>query len=215
MFPCRRLDADRIAHAHRPPRSTTPMIPALRMRVPSAARSSTACISPGRKRSSCAQGLRSPVTSTMAPSPRRSRAPVGSASRSMPSVSTFSPMPPGGTSKPRAASSARSSACSRCTWRRLGCVGSRATRDRCFTVAPACASPATPRPSTRVISATVCLEKRCVPSRATATMRGVMRAARRGSPPLPDRPPCRGLPVPAGCRPPAACPVRRPIGRRD
>ena len=33
----------------------------------------------------------------------------------------------------------------RCTWRRFGVLGSRATRERCFTVAPECASPSTPR----------------------------------------------------------------------
>ena len=92
--------------------------------------------------------------------------PVGSASRSMPRVVTFSPMAPAATAKPRPRSSSCSSAAMRWTWRRFGWVGSRATRDRCCTVVPACASPSTPRPSTsRIVAqvplASVCAELRC------------------------------------------------------
>src|SRR5271165_6552910 len=87
----------------------------------------------------------------------------------MPRVVMFSPITPGATSKPAPRSAAISSACSRCTWRRLGCVGSRATRERCLTVTPRCASPATPRPSSRRMLSCVGLLKRCCGQQATAT----------------------------------------------
>ena len=125
------------------------MMPALRTSPPCSSRPSTADISPGWKASSWAHGFRRPVTSTTAVAPRCSRVPVGSASSSTPRVVTFSPMSPARTAKPAADSSSCSSACTRCTWRRLGWAGSRATRERCFTVAPACASPSTPSPASR------------------------------------------------------------------
>jgi len=52
------------------------MTPALRMRLPEASRSSTAAINPGTSPSSCTQGLRKPVISTIAVAPRRKRVPV-------------------------------------------------------------------------------------------------------------------------------------------
>src|SRR4051794_17050415 len=152
-----------------PPASTIAITPDLRTRFPPSSRSSTAFIRPGRKPSSCLQGLRRPVISTTASSPSRRRAPVGSASRSTPRVVTFSPMSPGETSKPAAFSSSCSSAWIRCTWRRFGCVGSRATRERCFTVAPACASPSTPSPSSSRTTARVRLLNSCDGVAATAT----------------------------------------------
>ena len=81
--------------------------------------------------------------------PSRSRVPAGSARRSTPRVVTFSPRLPGATSKPSPRSSSNSSLCSRWTWRRLGCVGSAATRERWRTAAPKCASPSTPSPATQ------------------------------------------------------------------
>ena len=118
------------------PSSTMPITPALRTTWPSVPRSSTAAVSPAWRPSSCAHGLRNPVISTTASEPRRSRAPVGSARRSMPRVVMFSPISPEATANPRAASSSSSSRWMRCTCRRLGRVGSRATRERCCTVAP-------------------------------------------------------------------------------
>ena len=53
-----------------PPASTTPMIPDFMTTLPSSSRSSVAFIRPGWMPSSCAHGLRSPVTSTIAASPR-------------------------------------------------------------------------------------------------------------------------------------------------
>ena len=119
-----------------PSARTIPMTPALRTSLPSSSRASVAAIRPGWSRSSWAHGLRRPVTSTTAVSPRRRRAPVGNPSRSTPRVVTFSPMSPAGTVKPAAPSSSCSSAWIRCTWRRLGWLGSRATRERCLTVTP-------------------------------------------------------------------------------
>src|SRR3954454_12885871 len=49
----------------------------------------------------------------------------------------------------------------RCTWRRFCVDGFRATRERCRTVVPACASPSTPTPSTRVIEAAAGLLNAC------------------------------------------------------
>src|SRR4051812_48468798 len=56
----------------------------------------------------------------------------------------------------------------RCTCRRLGCVGSRATRERCCTVSPACASPSTPRPASRRTAPWFSLLKACIALRLTA-----------------------------------------------
>ena len=50
------------------------------------------------------------------------------------------------------ASSSCSSAWMRCTWRRFGAEGSRATRDRCCTVTPQWASPSTPSRARAVAS---------------------------------------------------------------
>ena len=124
-----------------PPASDDPMTPDLRTSPPSASRSSVAAMSPGWKPSSCTHGLRRPVTSTTAPRgrararPGRQREQVHAARRDV--LAHLA----GPTSNPAARSSSCSSAWMRCTWRRLGCVGSRATRERCWTVSPAWASP--------------------------------------------------------------------------
>ena len=86
--------------ARRRPLITMLMMPALRTRLPSASWSSVAAIRPFWKSSIWTQGLRRPVISTTALSPRCSRVPVGSASRSMPDVVMFSPSSPGCTAKP-------------------------------------------------------------------------------------------------------------------
>ncbi len=56
----------------------------------------------------------------------------------------------------------------RWTWRRFGCDGSPATRERCFTVVPICASPSTPSPTRRRMVATVGLLNVCEGLRCTA-----------------------------------------------
>ena len=56
---------------------------------------------------------------------------------------------PGDIAKPLRRSSSKSSAWMRWTCRRFGIVGSRRTRDWCFTVEPRWASPSTPSPATR------------------------------------------------------------------
>src|SRR3954452_9846248 len=56
----------------------------------------------------------------------------------------------------------------RCTWRKLGCLGSRATRERCLTVEPRCASPSTPRPAMSRMLLSAGFEKPCVALRLTA-----------------------------------------------
>ena len=93
-----------------PSARTMAMTPALRMRAPCSSRPSTAAISPGWKGSNWIQGLRRPVTSTTAVFPRRKRVPVGSPSRSMPRVVTFSPICPADTANPVTRSSSWSSA---------------------------------------------------------------------------------------------------------
>lgn len=60
-----------------PAASTTPMMPALRMRLPSSSRLRTAAIRPGWKSFSSLQGCRRPVTPTTAVPPMCSRAPRG------------------------------------------------------------------------------------------------------------------------------------------
>ena len=125
------------------------MTPALRMTVPSTLQFSVAVIKPGMKRSSWTQGFRRPVISMRAAAPRCRRAPVGSARRSMPRVVTFSPISPAAIAKPLRRNSSKSSTWMRWTCRRLGMVGSRRTRDWCFTVEPKWASPSTPSPATR------------------------------------------------------------------
>src|SRR5262245_44560684 len=130
-----------------PPHSTMPIIPALRISLPCASCSSTASCRPGWMRLSWPQGLRKPVISTTASAPRCSRVPTGRRNRSTPRVVIFSPISPERTEKPLARSSSCSSAWIRCTCRRLGWLGSRATRERCFTVTPICASPSTPNPA--------------------------------------------------------------------
>src|SRR5215213_11375263 len=57
----------------------------------------------------------------------------------------------------------------RLTCRRFGIVGSRRTRDWCFTVEPEWASPSTPSPATRRTPSHEGLLKLWVPLRATAT----------------------------------------------
>jgi hypothetical protein len=151
-----------------PPARTTPITPALRTRLAPASCSSSAAFSPDCNPSSCPQGLRRPVISTTAVSPSRSRVPVGSSSRRRPSVVMFSPICPGETSNPFARNSACSSAWMRCTCRRFGCVGSRATRLRCLTVAPACASPSTPSPATRRMCSRPRFVNACVALQLTA-----------------------------------------------
>jgi hypothetical protein len=73
---------------------------------------------------------------------------------------------------PAAARSSCSSLWMRCTWRRFGWLGSRATRDRCCTVTPRCASPSTPRPASSWIRSRPGLLKACVRSALTAATRG-------------------------------------------
>ena len=145
-----------------PPARTTLITPALRTSSPCSSRSSTAAVSPGlvrRRAGRTGSAGRSPRRPR--PSPSRSSVPAGSASRSISRVVTFSPSAPGPTSKPgraelvvellvdRGAPAAGSAG-----------VGSRRTRDRCFTVAPAWASPATPRPASRVIEGSRGLRER-------------------------------------------------------
>ena len=103
------------------------MTPALRTRSPSASRSSTAAIRPGWKPSSWAHGLRSPVTSTTAvvaqAQPRAGRQRRAGRPRAS---SRSRPSSPGATAKPaRRAARRAARAWIRCTWRRLGWVGSR------------------------------------------------------------------------------------------
>jgi hypothetical protein len=151
-----------------PPATTTVITPALRISVPSSSRPSVAAISPGWIPSSCVQGLRRPVTSTTASSPRRSRVPVGSPSRSTPRVVTFSPSVPGSTEKPAARSSSCSSSCITCTWRRFGLFGVSARRDLCWTVAPQCASASTPSPVSSRIDGSFRFDTVCSALRLTA-----------------------------------------------
>ncbi len=93
-----------------PPAMTTAITPALRIRLPCSSRSSTAAIRPRWMLSSCVQGLRRPVISTIASSPSRSRVPVGRSSSAMPRVVIFSPICPAATVKPAARNSSCSSA---------------------------------------------------------------------------------------------------------
>src|SRR5687767_1025413 len=86
----------------------------------------------------------------------------------MPHVVTFSPICPADTAKPAIFSSSCSSEWIRCTWRRLGWLGSRATRERCLTVAPECASPSTPRPARRRMDAPFGLVSVCAGLELTA-----------------------------------------------
>src|SRR6478609_2158142 len=60
----------------------------------------------------------------------------------------------------------------RWTWRRFGWLGSRATRERCFTVTPEWMSPSTPRPARRVMDSRLGLLKLYSPLLLTATTRG-------------------------------------------
>src|ERR1700730_2953326 len=86
-------------------------------------------------------------------SPRQRRAACGSPSRTTPRVVTFSPICPGDRVKLLALSSSCSSAWIRWTWRRLGWLAKRASRERALPVAPAAASPSTPSPtSSRIFS---------------------------------------------------------------
>ena len=73
----------------------------------------------------------------------------------------FSPRSPGRTSWPAAARTSNSSAAIRCTWRRFGCVGSTATRERCCTSGPAWTSPVTPTPAISSRAPTDCFENPC------------------------------------------------------
>jgi len=50
----------------------------------------------------------------------------------------------------------------RWTCLRLGWDGSAATRERCLTVVPECASPSTPSPAKSFMDWHVCLENECV-----------------------------------------------------
>lgn len=88
----------------------------------------------------------------------------------MPDVVTFSPRLPGSTRKPLDRSASSTSDSIRCTCRRFCCIGFRATRDRCLTVTPACASPSTPRPSMRRRLCSVVLLNVCSSALATATI---------------------------------------------
>ena len=76
---------------------------------------------------------------------------------------------PGDIAKPLRSNSSKSSAWMRWTCRRLGIVGSRRTRDRCFTVEPKWASPSTPIPATKRMASHGRLLKPWTPLRATAT----------------------------------------------
>lgn len=49
------------------------------------------------------------------------------------------------------------------SWRRLGCVGSRATRERCWTVRPRCASTSTPKPARSRMRTRVALAESVIP----------------------------------------------------
>lgn len=144
-----RLHQDPVLRADVAPASTIAITPALRTSSPAASRSRVAAMRPGCRRFNWWQGLRSPVTSTTARAPSRSLVPLASPSRSTPREVTFSPIRPGVIAKPAAINSSSNSPWIRCTWRRLGCVGSRATRDRCCTVRPRWASPSTPSPASR------------------------------------------------------------------
>src|SRR5688572_17621728 len=86
----------------------------------------------------------------------------------MPRVVTFSPISPGASVKPASFSSSNNSEWMRWTCRRFGRLGSRATRERCFTVSPACASPSTPRPASKRIESAGFLLKLWVGLRWTA-----------------------------------------------
>src|SRR5215217_1701506 len=97
---------------------------------------STSLSNPGWKALICWHGLRRPVILITASPPSCSRVPRGRESRSIPRVVMFSPSCPGSTWNPCSPTSANSSAWMRWTCRRFGCVGSAATRDRCWTVTP-------------------------------------------------------------------------------
>ena len=112
------------------------MIPALRTRLPCASRSSVAAISPFSILSSWAQGLRSPVTSTTALVAEMEPGPGGEAEQIDPAGGDVLAHRSGQHGEARLRNSSCSSAWIRWTWRRLGWVGSRATRERCLTVAP-------------------------------------------------------------------------------
>src|SRR6185312_3315453 len=53
-------------------------------------------------------------------------------------------------------------------WRRFGWAGSRATRERCLTVTPACTSPSTPRPASKVMESRLGLVNEYSPLLLTA-----------------------------------------------
>jgi len=159
------------------PRATTTLItPALRTSSPAELLVTTSFSSPDWKVLICWHGFRRPVISTTAWSPTRSKVPRGRDSRSIPRVVTFSPSCPGSTSNPCSRTSVNSSAWMKWTCRRFGWVGSAATRERCWTVTPECASPCTPSPGNSTISSTRTLLKRCSSSRHTATTRASSRS---------------------------------------
>ena len=94
--------------------------------------------------------------------------PVGSPSKSTPRVVTFSPICPAETVNPASRSSSCNSTWIRYTWRRLGSLGSRATRERCLIVSPKCASPSTPSPARSRMVSLFGLIRVCVALRLTA-----------------------------------------------
>ena len=111
--------------------------------------------------------------------------------------------------KPASSTSSSSSAVDQVHLPEVRLRGSRATRERCCTVTPACASPSTPRPASRRTISVVRLENRCSPSRATATTTRrppssgrAASASRRG--PRSDGPAAAALPSPKPA-PPAVC----------
>src|ERR1051325_6094680 len=151
-----------------PPHSTMPMTPGFRLRLPATSRAKVAAINPGWNLFSWRHGLRNPVTSMTAASPRNSFAPLGRLRRSTPSVVTFSPIWPAVTANPAARNSSNNSLWIRCTCRRFGELPNLRIRERCLTVAPAWASPSTPCPANNVIRSSLGLLNVCFALRLTA-----------------------------------------------
>ena len=144
------------------------MMPALRISCPRASRSSVAAIRPGWKPSSWAQGLRSPVTSTTAvvaqvqPRAGRQAEQIEAARRDV--LAHL----PGRHGEAGGAQLVVQLGVDQVDLAQVRLVGSRATRERCLTVAPRCASPSTPSPASSRMLSVFGLVIVCVALRLTA-----------------------------------------------